>query len=132
GQSRHGALEQHWLRLGYLLIGALLLARLFYVWSGTIQLSEDEAYQWIWSKHLDLSYYSKPPLIAYTQFLGTSLWGDNAFGVRFFSPIITAIASLFVLRFFAMEINARAGCLLVLMTAATPLLSAGAVLMTVD
>ena len=26
--------------------------------------SEDEAYQWLWSKHLALSYYSKPPMIA--------------------------------------------------------------------
>ena len=71
-----------------------LLARLAYIASGTIQLAEDEAYQWLWSKHLALSYYSKPPLIAYTQFLGTSLWGDTAFGVRFFSPVIAAVLSL--------------------------------------
>ncbi len=109
-----------------------LLARLAYIAGGSIQLSQDEAYQWLWSKHLALSYYSKPPLIAYTQFLGTSLWGDTAFGVRFFSPVIAAILSLIVLRFFAREVNARAGFFLVLIVTATPLLSAGAVLMTVD
>ena len=110
----------------------MLLARLAYIASGTIQLAEDEAYQWLWSKHLALSYYSKPPLIAYTQFLGTTLWGDNAFGVRFFSPVITAIVSVLMLRFFAREVNARAGFFLLLIVTATPLTSAGAVLMTID
>jgi len=128
----HATLDQHWLRLGYVLIGVLLLVRLAYIASGTIQLGEDESYQWLWSKHLALSYYSKPPLIAYTQFLGTLPWGDTAFGVRFFSPVIAAILSLLLLRFFAREVNARAGLFLLLIITATPLTSAGAVLMTVD
>jgi membrane-associated phospholipid phosphatase len=124
--------DAHWLRLGYICIVVSLLARWAYIASGTIQLTEDEAYQWLWSKHLALSYYSKPPLIAYVQFLGTSLWGDNAFGVRFFSPLITAVMGLVLLRFFAREVNARAGFFLLLIATATPLLALGAVLMTVD
>jgi 4-amino-4-deoxy-L-arabinose transferase-like glycosyltransferase/membrane-associated phospholipid phosphatase len=130
--ARHVSLDEHWLRLGYLVIALLLLARLFYLASGVIQLSEDESYQWLWSKHLALSYYSKPPLIAYTQFLGTSLWGDNEFGVRFFSPVIAAILSVIMLRFFARELNARAGFFLLLIVTATPMLAVGSVLMTVD
>jgi Dolichyl-phosphate-mannose-protein mannosyltransferase/PAP2 superfamily len=128
----HLTLDQHWLRLGYVLLAVLLLARLAYIGSATIELSRDEAYQWLWSKHLALSYYSKPPLIAYTQFLGTFLWGDTAFGVRFFSPVISALLGLLVLRFFAREVNARAGFFLLLIITATPLTSVGAVLMTVD
>jgi membrane-associated phospholipid phosphatase len=128
----HVDLDQHWLRLGYLLIAVLLLARLVYIAGGTIELTGDEAYQWLWSKHLALSYYSKPPLIAYTQFLGTAIWGDTELGVRFFSPVCTAILSLVLLRFFAREINARAGFFLLLIATATPLAAAGAVLMTVD
>jgi membrane-associated phospholipid phosphatase len=131
-RAPHVTLDEHWLRLGYVCIVLLLLVRLIYIGSRVIQLSEDEAYQWVWSKHLALSYYSKPPLIAYTQFLGTSLWGDNAFGVRFFSPIIAAIISFLMLRFFAREVNARAGFLMVLIATATPLASVGAVLMTID
>ena len=131
-RAPHSGADQHWLRLGYLWIAAGLLARLAYVASGTIQLGEDEAYQWLWSKHLALSYYSKPPLIAYTQFLGTSLWGDTAFGVRFFAPVIAAVLSFLLLRFFAREVNARAGFFLLLIVTATPLMSVGAVLMTVD
>ena len=130
--ARHVSLDTHWLQLGSIWIVIILLARLAYISSDTIQLSEDEAYQWIWSKHLALSYYSKPPLIAYTQFLGTSIWGDSEFGVRFFSPVISAVLGFLVLRFFAREVNARAGFLLLLAVTATPLLSAGSVLMTVD
>jgi hypothetical protein len=131
-RAPEATLDAHWLRLGYLVIVVLLLARLAYIAGGTIELAEDEAYQWLWSKHLALSYYSKPPLIAYTQFLGTFWWGDNAFGVRFCSPVIAAILGTLMLRFFAREINPRAGFLLLLIVTATPLLAAGSVLMTVD
>ncbi len=124
--------DQHWLRLGYLLIAALLLFRLFYIASGTISLSEDEAYQWLWSKHLALSYYSKPPGIALIQFAGTSLWGDTELGVRFFSPVFATILSVVLLRFMAREVGARQGFLLLLVISATPLLAVGGILMTVD
>jgi membrane-associated phospholipid phosphatase len=128
----HSTVDQHWLRLGYLWIAVCLLGRFAYIASGTIQLGQDETYQWLWSKHLALSYYSKPPLIAYTQALGTLLWGDTAFGVRFFSPVIAALLSFTTLRFLAREANARAGFFLLLIISATPLMSVGAVLMTID
>lgn len=124
--------DNHWLRLGYILIFALLAFRLFYIASDTVELSEDEAYQWVWSKHLALSYYSKPPLIAYTQFVGTTLFGDTEFGVRFFSPVIAAILSLLLLRFLSRETNPRVGLLLVAVLSTAPLASVGSVLMTID
>src|SRR5256884_651652 len=130
--NRQSSIDQHWLRSGYVLIALLLFVRLAYIASGKIELSEDEAYQWLWSKHLALSYYSKPPLIAYAQFLGTTIWGDNEFGVRFFSPIIAATLSLTLLRLFARESGARVGVLLVLTATATPLLAIGSTLMTID
>ncbi len=131
-QNQKSEIESHWLRAGFLLIGLFTLGRWIYIGSGIIELSADEAYQWQWSKHLALSYFSKPPLIAYTQFLGTSIWGDNAFGVRFFSPLIAATLGVLLLRFFAREVNARTGFFLVLCVMATPLLSVGVTLMTVD
>ena len=118
-------MDAQWLHLGYLFIAFSLLANLLYLASGLIGLSEDEAYQWVWSKHLALSYYSKPPLIAYTQWLGTHIWGDTDFGVRFFSPVIGAILGFLLLRFFAREVNARAGFFLALIVSATPLARAG-------
>jgi 4-amino-4-deoxy-L-arabinose transferase-like glycosyltransferase len=124
--------EQRWLLFGYVLTATLLLIRLGYIASGTIELSPDEAYQWLWSKHLALSYFSKPPGIAYTQFFGTWLWGDTQFGVRFFSPVIAAILSLVMLRFMAREAGARQACLLLLIITSAPLMSVGSILMTID
>lgn len=118
--------------MGYILIAVLLLFRLGYIGSNVIELSNDEAYQWLWSKHLALSYYSKPPGIALLQFAGTSLWGDTQFGVRFFSPVIAAILSLVVLRFLAREVGARQGFLLLLIITSAPLMSVGTILMTID
>ncbi|HLX70510.1 MAG TPA: glycosyltransferase family 39 protein, partial [Verrucomicrobiae bacterium] len=130
--TRHSTPDTHWLRLGYILIFVTLFANLLYLKSGLVELSEDEAYQWIWSKHLALSYYSKPLMIACTQWFGTHLWGDNEFGVRFFAPVIGSVLAFLLLRFFAREVNARAGFFLVLIVCATPLMALGCVLMTID
>lgn len=42
----------------------------------------DEAYYWLWSRHLDLSYVDHPPMIAYVNFLLTTVFGQNEFAVR--------------------------------------------------
>ncbi|HEX8678983.1 MAG TPA: glycosyltransferase family 39 protein [Chthoniobacterales bacterium] len=119
-------------RLGEFLIGFVLLANLIFLASGRLQLSEDEAYQWLWAKHLDWSYYSKPPLIAWMQFLSTSLWGDSEFGVRFFAPLCIATASWLMLRLLVREANARVGFIAVLIAAATPLLAGCGILFLPD
>jgi len=124
--------EMEWLRLGYLVVVLALIGRWIYLASGIVGLSEDEAYQWLWSKNLALSYYSKPAGIALIQWAGTSLFGDTNFGVRFFSPLCAAILSLLVLRFMAREIGARSAFCLLLATFATPLLVVGSILMTID
>ena len=124
--------EIEWLRLGYILIFAMLIGRWLYIASGIIDLEIDEAYQWVWSKHLALSYYSKPPGIALIQFIGTHIFGDTPFGVRFFSPLIAAVLSVMMLRFFARETGARAGFCLLVAVSAAPLPGIGTILMTID
>lgn len=47
-----------------------------------VDLETDEAYYWLWSRHLAASYYDHPPMIAYLIRLGTALFGDTVFGVR--------------------------------------------------
>jgi membrane-associated phospholipid phosphatase len=130
--THHASRDSHWLRLGCILIFAMLIGRWIYLASGAIELSQDEAYQWVWSKHPALSYYSKPPAIAFIQLASTSVFGDTAFGVRFFSPLFAAITSLLLLRFLAREIGARPSFWLLLAATATPLLGLGTILMTVD
>ncbi|MEJ5238071.1 MAG: phosphatase PAP2 family protein [Limisphaera sp.] len=124
--------ELQWRRAGYLLIAALLLGRWAYVASDLIQLSEDEAYQWLWSKRPALGYYSKPPWIAWSHWASTALWGDTQFGVRFFAPLIGAVLGWTLLRFLSGWIGARGAVLFLLMVATTPLLAVGSTLMTVD
>jgi 4-amino-4-deoxy-L-arabinose transferase-like glycosyltransferase/membrane-associated phospholipid phosphatase len=130
--SQPSTSDTHWLRLGYIAIFVMLIVRWIYIANGTIDLEKDEAYQWLWSKHLALSYYSKPMGIALIHFLGTSLWGDTVFGIRFFPPLFAAILSVMVLRFFAREVSAPAGFWLLLIVTATPLLGIGTILMTID
>jgi membrane-associated phospholipid phosphatase len=130
--THHSSLDQHWLRLSYILVFAILIGRWIYLASGTIELVKDEAYQWVWSKHLALSYYSKPPGIALIQFVSTSIFGDTELGVRFFSPLFAAILSVMALRFFAREVNACTGFWLLLIVNAVPLLGVGTILMTID
>jgi membrane-associated phospholipid phosphatase len=131
-EIRNPKSEIEWLRLGYVVIVLALIARWIYLASGLIGLSGDEAYQWTWSKHLALSYFSKPPGIAFIQWAGTAIGGDTDFGVRFFSPLFAAILSLLVLRFLAREASPRTAFWLVIITLATPLLVAGSILMTID
>ncbi|WP_297887160.1 glycosyltransferase family 39 protein [Sulfurihydrogenibium sp.] len=78
----------------------VLVVRVFYVLFRDIDLSPEEAQYWLWSKFLDLSYYSKPPLIAYMNFISTAVLGDTEIGVRinaiilgFFIAVITYLFS---------------------------------------
>jgi 4-amino-4-deoxy-L-arabinose transferase-like glycosyltransferase len=57
-----------------------------------IDLETDEAYYWLWSRRLAISYYDHPPLIAYLIRLGTALFGNTVFGVRSMA-IATMIAA---------------------------------------
>lgn len=126
------AADKEWLHLGYLVIGVALIGRWLYLKSGVLQLSGDEAYQWIWSKHLALSYYSKPLGIAFLQKFGTLIGGDTEFGVRFGSPLIAAVMGFLLLRFLARETSARTAFWSLLAIFAVPILCVGSVLMTID
>ena len=126
------SLDQHRLRLGYMLVFGLLVARVVYVASDIIELSADEAYQWMWSKDPMLACFGKAPLIAYAQWMGTKVFGDTELGVRIFSPVLAAALSILLLRFMARETDARTGFWLVCLISATPLLAMGATLFTVD
>lgn len=52
----------------------------------TLPLIDDEAYYWVWSKHLDFGYYDHPPMIALFIKLGYFLF-PNMLGVRLLSAL---------------------------------------------
>src|SRR3978361_369862 len=51
-------------------------------------LTFDEAYYWMWSKHLAGGYYDHPPMVAGVVRLGTRLAGDTELGVRLLSILL--------------------------------------------
>ncbi|MCA6073456.1 glycosyltransferase family 39 protein [Fulvivirga sedimenti] len=61
---------------------AFALLKIFFVFYGGTSLFFEEAQYWVWSKYPDLSYYSKPPLIAWVNYLVTGVLGDTEFSIR--------------------------------------------------
>src|SRR5205814_9404343 len=48
-----------------------------------VDLSGDEAHYWDWSRQLDLSYYSKGPLVAYIIRASCAIFGNTMPAVRY-------------------------------------------------
>jgi hypothetical protein len=65
---------------------ALVVVRL--VAAAYTPLSFDEAYYWMWSKHLAGGYYDHPPMVALVIRLGTMIAGDTELGVRLVSVLL--------------------------------------------
>ena len=61
-------------------------------------LTFDEAYYWIWSKHLASSYYDHPPAVALVIRLGTMIAGDTELGVRLISILLALPMSFAIYR----------------------------------
>lgn len=129
GQRMRLAPDHYWTRLGGIFIVVLFLGHLAYIAFGRIELSPSEAYVWLWSKHLSLEHLGLAPLPAVVQWVSTSLWGDTAFGIRFFAPVAGALTAWIMLRLLSREASGFVGFLLVLAATATPLLMAGVSLM---
>ncbi|MBI4654898.1 MAG: glycosyltransferase family 39 protein [Nitrospirae bacterium] len=111
----------------------LTTLRFFYINTGPLALSPDEAHYWEWSRRLDLSYYSKGPMIAYLIAFSTWLMGDTGFAIRFFAPVFLALSSILVYKL-TKEIfgNENAAAFAGILIHITPLFSAFGVLMTID
>src|SRR3954466_16343341 len=61
-------------------------------------LTFDEAYYWMWSKHLAGGYYDHPPMVALVIRLGTMIAGDTELGVRLVSVLLALPMSFAVYR----------------------------------
>ena len=61
-------------------------------------LTFDEAYYWVWSKHLAGGYYDHPPMVAFVIRAGTMIAGDTEFGVRLVSILLALPMSYAIYR----------------------------------
>ncbi|MDW3197365.1 MAG: glycosyltransferase family 39 protein [Cytophagales bacterium] len=79
--------------LFHLTISAL---RLLYLTLGPTDLFLEEAQYWLWSTELDWSYYSKPPFVAYLNFISTSIFDHTELAIKFNAVVMGLIFTLFV------------------------------------
>ncbi|MDP2279266.1 MAG: glycosyltransferase family 39 protein, partial [Nitrospirota bacterium] len=110
----------------------LSLFRIYYITHGVIDLSPDEAHYWEWSRRLDLSYYSKGPMIAYLIAFGTAIFGDNVFGIRIMAVVSSALSSIFLYLLGKKMFDERTGLAAAVLMQIVPLYSAYGVLFTID
>lgn len=68
--------------------------RLFALFATPLELYPDEAQYWLWSRTLDLGYFSKPPMIAWVIHLTTAIGGDSEPFVRIAAPLFHAVTGL--------------------------------------
>ena len=92
----------------------------------------DETYYFQWSRHLDASYFSKGPAVAYTIWAGTKLFGATALGVRFFAVLLSAGTAWQLFLLARRWYGDLAGLVAVLLAGVVPLYAVGAVVMTID
>ena len=96
-------------------------------------LTFDEAYYWMWSKHLAGGYYDHPPGVALVIRLGTMIAGDTELGVRLVSillalPMSWAVYRTAAILFAGMRVAATATLLL----NATLMAAVGTLIVTPD
>ena len=80
------------------MLTVLALVALRLVAAAFTPLTFDEAYYWMWSKHLAGGYYDHPPMVAFVIRLGTMIAGDTELGVRLVSILLALPMSFAVFR----------------------------------
>jgi 4-amino-4-deoxy-L-arabinose transferase-like glycosyltransferase len=115
-------------------LAALLgLTALRLILAALIPLARDEAYYWIWSRHLQTGYFDGPSLIAVWIRAGTTLLGATPLGIRLFSPIAAAAISVLLWRAGEDLFPQRqAGMLAAALINATVVIGAGSIITTPD
>ncbi len=78
----------------FYLISGLTLFRLIYIIF--LPLIPQEAYYWYYAQYPALSYFDHPPMTAYSIWLGTHLFSNTVFGIKFMAVIWGALTNLFL------------------------------------
>lgn len=76
----------------WVLLSCLTLVRLVYI--GFAPVTAQEAYYWLYAQNPALSYVDHPPSIAYSILLGTSLFGDSGFGIKFMAVVWSLLTNI--------------------------------------
>ncbi len=120
----------NWRVLAIAATGFMLALRFLYL--GTTELIPDEAYYWNYKEHLSIGYLDHPPMIAWLIWLGTSVFGDNEFGVRFFSYCCGIATLYFIYRLSSLLFDKTSAYISLLLTSTIPFSVATGFLATTD
>lgn len=121
------------LRPVQLALVGIAVATLFRFWyMCRFDLVPDEAYFWLWGQHFDWSYRDKGPLVAWTIRVGTAIFGDNVFGVRFFAVMLSAGTAFQLFRLAQRLYDDITALWCLAVAAVIPIFAIGAILMTID
>lgn len=112
----------------------ITVVRAAFVWVAGYDLVGDEAHYWDWSRHLDWSYYSKGPGVAWSIWAFTSLLGHTEFAVRL-PTVLASGGTLLLVAWLARALypgSKRAPLYAVVALAGVPIVHGVALLMTID
>ena len=131
-----------WALVAALLVAASAGLRIAYMAHRCpLDLAPDEAHYWDWSRHLDWSYYSKGPLVAYLIRAGCALagpWSQKLIASEMIAVRLPAVACgcmlLVALYLLTLQVYRRAALAagVVAMALTLPVFGAGSSLMTID
>ncbi len=124
--------EKSYIYVLFIFLTFLSIFRVVYILNSPFDLSPDEAHYWEWSRRLDLSYYSKGPLIAYLIYIGTYFFGDTVLGVSFFAIVFSFLSSFFLFLAGKELYDTKTGVVAGVAYQIIPLFSIYGVLFTID
>jgi len=111
----------------------MLAVTVYRLWFITrMDLVPDEAYYWLWSKHLAASYRDKGPAVAWTIALGTWIFGQTVFGIRFFAVILSTGTGVLLYLLARRLYDERVALWSLLLALVIPIIAVGSILMTID
>ena len=117
-------------RLAIFLLFALTCYRLWFITQ--MEMVPDEAYYWLWSKHLAASYRDKGPAIGWIIAVGTTLFGHTIFGIRFFAVALSTGTGVLLFLLARRLYDDRVALWTVVLASVIPMVAVGSILMTID
>jgi dolichol-phosphate mannosyltransferase len=97
-----------------------------------VPLTPEEAYYWMYSQHPSLSYFDHPPVVAWTIWFGTQLFGNTEFGVRIGVELLMLASSGLMYVFGRMWFGREAALMAALLLQILPVYFGAGLIATMD
>lgn len=110
----------------------ILITLFALIYNCFLPLHPDEAYYWSWSRHLALSYFDGPPLIAYLIKLSTLILGNTAFAIKLVSVICLTLTAWLVHQFSRHLFDQKVAEVALILFLLIPFVQAGYLISTPD